>query len=273
MLEAKRRAAIFLLLAFLLAAVAGYLVLEKVKQLNAELGGMVEIYVANGDIPARTLLQSNQLTKMEIPQKFLTNSHITDEQDILGQVSVVPLKEGDIITENMLKNYSNLQNENNRLVALYRTDKIQFDQEIAALDRVDIIVSTEKNGEKTTELFMKDVAVAFAQGTGENFAGIGVEVSSEDATKLIHMENYAEYIRVLKANVGQDVEVKEKPAVEGKEEAPAASTESQTQSKVEQQTKAKTGEQTNTQTNPATQTNPKDAPASNVNAKSSEGNS
>ena len=262
MLEAKRRAAIFLLLAFILAAVAGYLVLEKVKQLNAELGGMVEIYVSNGDIPARTLLHSSQLTKMEIPQKFLTASHITDENDILGQVSVVPLKEGDIITDNMLKNYSNLQNENNRLVALYRTDKIQFDQEIAALDRVDIIVSIEGDGKKNTELFMKDVAVAFAQGTGENFAGIGVEVSSEDATKLIHMQNYAEYIRVLKANVGQDVdvpEVQEKSAEEVKEEAPAESTKKET--KAEQPT------------DPATEKKTEEAPASNTNTESSEGNS
>lgn len=204
MLEAKRRAAIFLLLAFLLAVVAGYLVLEKVKQLNAELGGMVEIYVANGNIPARTLLHSSQLTKMEIPQKFLTDSHITSEKDIAGQVSVVPLHEGDILTHNMLKDYSNLQNENNRLVALYRTDKVQFDQEIAALDRVDIVVSHEVDGEKKTESFMKDVSVAYSQGTGEKFAGVAVEVSAQDATKLIHMQNYAEYIRVLKANVGQE---------------------------------------------------------------------
>jgi Flp pilus assembly protein CpaB len=201
-LEAKRRAAIFLLLAFILAAVAGYLVLEKVKQLNAELGGMVEIYVANGNIPARELINSSQLTKMEIPQKFLTSSHITSESDITGQVSVVPLKEGDIITSNMLKNHSNLLNKNNRLVALTRTDKIVFDQEVAALDRIDIIVSQEVDGEKKTELLMKDVAVAYAQGTGENFAGIAVEVSADEATKLIHIQNYAEYIRILKANAG-----------------------------------------------------------------------
>lgn len=202
MLEAKRRAAIFLLLAFILAAVAGYLVLEKVKQLNAELGGMVEIYVANGSIPARELIHSSQLTKMEIPQKFLTSSHITSESNIIGQVSVVPLKEGDIITQNMLKNHSNLQNKNNRLVALVRTDKIVFDQEVAALDRVDIIVSREVDGEKKTELFMKDVAVAYAQGTGADFSGIAVEVSTDEATKLIHIQNYAEYIRILKANAG-----------------------------------------------------------------------
>jgi len=202
LLEARRRAAIFLLLAFILAAVAGYLVLEKVKQLNAELGGMIEIYVANGNIPARELINTTQLTKMEIPQKFLTSSHITSESDIIGQVSVVPLKEGDIITSNMLKNHSNLLNENNRLVALIRTDKVVFDQEVSALDRIDIIVSQEVDGEKKTELFMKDVAVAYAQGTGENFAGVAVEVSVNDATKLIHIQHYADHIRVLKANAG-----------------------------------------------------------------------
>ena len=202
MLEAKRRAAIFLLLAFILAAVAGYLVLEKVKQLNAELGGMVEIYTANGNIPARELIQSSQISKMEIPQKFLTSSHITSESDIIGQVFVVPLKGGDIITSNMLKSHSNLLNENNRLVALIRTDKVVFDQEVSALDRIDIIVSQEVDGEKKTELFMKDVAVAYAQGTGENFAGVAVEVSVNDATKLIHIQHYADHIRVLKANAG-----------------------------------------------------------------------
>ena len=202
MLEAKRRATIFLLLAFILAAIAGYLVLEKVKQLNAALGGMVEIYVANGNIPAREPINTSQLTKMEIPQKFLTSSHITSESDIIDQVSVIPLKEGDIITSRMLKSHSNLSNENNRLVALIRTDKIVFDQEVTALDRIDIIVSQEVDGEKKTELFMKDVAVAYAQGTGESFAGIAVEVSANEATKLIHIQNYAEYIRILKANAG-----------------------------------------------------------------------
>lgn len=205
-----------------MAGVAGYLVLEKVKQLNADLGGMVEIYVSNGSIPTRTLLQPDQLTKMEIPQKFLTDSHITTESEVVGYVSVVPLEEGDIVTKNMLKNFANLQNENNRLVALYRTDKVQFDQEIAALDRVDIIVSRDADGKKKTEVFMKDVSVAFAQGTRDNFAGIAVEVSAEDAPRLIHMQNYAEHIRVLKANVGRDdqgiVETTEAKDVEAEKE-------------------------------------------------------
>lgn len=209
MLEAKRRAAIFFILAFILATVSGYLILQKVKDLNSELGGMTEVYVAKGDIPSRTVIQENQLTVMDLPNKFVTDSHVTDRKDLQHQVSVVPLSAGDIITRNMIKPVANLQDENNRLVTLHRTETVQFDQVVEALDRVDIIVSTNDDNKKETKLFMKDVLVAFSQGTGENFSGIAVEVSSEEAPKLIHMQNFAEHIRILKANVGKDEQLPE----------------------------------------------------------------
>jgi Flp pilus assembly protein CpaB len=204
MLESKRRATIFLLLAFLLASVAGYLVYEKVKSLNSELGGMTTIFVAKSNIPARTLIQENQITTMEIPNKFyVKDSHVIDKEDFVDTVLVVPVNKGHIITENMLKPFSNLRNENNRLVSMYPSEKVQFDQEIAALDRVDIIVSTDDNGKQKTEIFMRDVPVAYAQGEGKDFAGVALEVSMEDAPKLIHIQNYADKVRVLKANVGK----------------------------------------------------------------------
>lgn len=260
MLEAKRRAAIFLILAFILAAVTGYLVLEKVKELNAELGGMTSIYIAKGSIPSRSPIEASQVTKMDIPNKFVTDSHILSADEFEHQVSIVPLNPGDIITKNMIKPVSNLQDANNRLVTMYRTDKIQFDQVLTALDRVDIIVSTNNNGKKKTEVFMKDVLVAFAQGTNDSFSGIAVEVTADEAPSLIHMQNYAEHIRVLKANVGQassfgdeidtsegdgKSEVKEEPKEkpEGETEGSAAKepeNKEGTTDKTEQSTKQKT---------------------------------
>jgi len=204
MLEAKRRAAVFFILAFILAAATGYMVLQKVKDLNSELGAMTKVYVAKADIPSRTVIQEKQVTVMELPNKFITESHITSFVDLKNQVSVVPLTQGDMITQNMIKPASNLQNENNRLVTLHRTDKVQFDQVIEALDRVDIIVSTNNNGKRSTRVFMKDVVVRFSQGSGDKFAGVAVEVTAEEAPELIHMQNYADHIRILKANVGQN---------------------------------------------------------------------
>lgn len=207
MLESKRRAAIFIILALLLAASAGYLVLEKVKSLNAELGGMTEIYVANGNLPARILITESQITTMEIPNKFVNDSHVTNKEEIVDQVLVVPLKKEELITKNIIKPYSNLRKEENRLVAMYPSEKIMFDQVIEPLDRVDIVTSVPVQGDKSginfnTTVFMRDVPVAYAQGDEKNFQGVALEVSMEDAAKLIHMQNYADKIRVLKANAG-----------------------------------------------------------------------
>ena len=239
MLEAKRRAAIFFILAFILAATTGYMVLQKVEDLNSDLGAMTKVYVAKANIPSRTVIQEKQVTVMELPNKFVTDSHITSFAELEHQVSVLPLSKGDMMTKSMIKPASNLQDENNRLVSLPRTEKIQFDQEIAALDRVDIIVSTNNEGDRKTSVFMKDVVVRFSKGTGADFAGVSVEVTAEEAPKLIHMQNYADHIRILKANVGQnslpaeesveqagqqkaptDTKVEEKPAATPKENAP-----------------------------------------------------
>lgn len=203
MLESKRRAAIFLTLAFILAAVAGYLVLDKVRSLNAELGGMTSIYVANGNIPSRTLINESQVAKMDIPNRFVTDSHVTNIEDLKDKVLVLPLSKGDIITQNMIKPFGDRRDENNRLIAMYINEKVQFDQVIDQLDRVDIIVSHKVDDKEVTEIFMRDVLVAWANGTGEDFSGVALEVSVDDAPNLIHMQNYADKIRILKANVGR----------------------------------------------------------------------
>ncbi|WP_240620396.1 Flp pilus assembly protein CpaB [Peribacillus acanthi] len=217
MLESKRRAVIFLMLAFLLAATAGYMVLQKVKALNSELGGMTKIYIANGDIPARTLIQSNQITTTEIPNKFVNPSHVLKKEELLNQVVVVPLGDKEMITKNMIKPYSNLRKEDNRLVAMYPSEKVQFDQVVEFLDRVDIIVSTKEGNVAKTEVFMRDVPVAYADMKNKQFTGVALEVSAEDAPKLIHIQNYADKVRVLKANVGKadEMEVESEASVEG----------------------------------------------------------
>jgi len=221
MVESKKRAFIFLLISFVLALVVGYLVYEKVKELNADLGDMTEIYVAKESIRSRVLIQENQITTMEIPVRFLTDSHITDPTMLLdNQVSIVPLNAGDIITKNMIKPVSNLHDEDNRLVAIYRTSNITFDQVVEPLDRIDIIVSMEDaEGEKITEVFMTDIPVIFTQGSGNDFAGAAVEVTIEEASELIHMQNYAEHIRILKANVGRDSNLLEEMDEEVDEDA------------------------------------------------------
>lgn len=203
MLETKRRAIIFFLLSLLLAMTAGFLVLKKVRDLNDELGTMVNVFVAKQDITSRTMLTPDDVTTIQIPKRFKESYHITKPEDMMNMVSVVPLSSGDIIMKNMLKQVSNTVDENNRLITLMGSDRVLFDEPLEAMDRVDIIVSHKFNGKEETSIFMKDVKIARVAKKKDVFKGVMVEIPLDKAPELIHMQNYADSVRIIKANVGK----------------------------------------------------------------------
>lgn len=206
MLESKRRAIIFISIALILALIAGFMFLQKVNELNASLGGTTTVYIANADIPSRTIITPEMVTTVDLPNKFVTETHVTDPKNITNKVAIVPLFEGDMITTNLLKPFSEIGDPNHRLIAFFANERVSFDQELEDLDRVDIVVSQQFDGEPKTEIFMTDVHVFRVDKTKTEFRGVALEVAKEDAPKLIHMQNYADSIRILKANVGQENE-------------------------------------------------------------------
>src|SRR4051812_27148624 len=187
MLESKRRAIIFIMISLLLALTAGYLVMKKVGDMNDNLGTMVNVYVANKEIPSRTLIKPEDVGIMEIPKRYKKPYHVTDPEDIMNKVSVVPLSNEDLIMKGMLKQVSNVMNEKNRLITLMGSDRVIFDESLEALDRVDIIVSHKFNGKEETSIFMQDVKVAnvSTEGKAKTFKGVRLEVPLEKAPELI----------------------------------------------------------------------------------------
>ncbi|VEF49218.1 Flp pilus assembly protein CpaB [Bacillus freudenreichii] len=226
MLESKRKAIIFFSIALLLALTAGMLILKKVQALNTNLGTMVQVAVASQEVPSRKVILPEDVAMEEIPQKYVKSYHVTDVEDLKNKVSIVPLSKGDVITQNMLKQASSVVEENNRLISLMRSDRITYDEQLEALDRVDIIVSHRFDSKEETDYFMRDVKVAQALKKGKDFKGVLLEVPAEKAPELIHMQNYADSVRVVKANVGQweepeEQKGQEKPKQEKAPEAPA----------------------------------------------------
>lgn len=224
MIESKRKAIIFFLLAAILAGTAGFLTLQKVKELNNDLGTMVDVYAAGQDISSRSVITPKDVTIEKIPKKFVTDEHITSTTDLENKVSVIPLSSGDLITKNMLKQASAVMEENNRLITLMASERVFFDEQLEALDRVDIIVSLRDKDINKTEIFMKDVKVARVANEAKKFAGVQVEVALDQAPLLIHMQNYADSVRIIKANVGNGEAPAEAAAEPPAEKAPAAAT-------------------------------------------------
>src|SRR5699024_6359647 len=150
--------------------------------------------------------------------KYVTDAHILSMDQLEDQVLIIPLKEGDLITENILKPYTELTSQDNRLVEIMTSaegnDNITFDDDFDYMDQADIVVSynfdetddeeTDPDKEPVTELFMTDVPVHKVFKGEEGQTGIAVEVQSDRATGLIHMLNYADYIHVLKSGAGED---------------------------------------------------------------------
>ncbi|MDN7244899.1 flagella basal body P-ring formation protein FlgA [Planococcus sp. N017] len=185
---------------------------------------MVNVYAASGDIASRSVITPKDITVEEIPKKFVTEEHIINTDDLENKVSVIPLSAGDLITKNMLKQASAVMEENNRLITLMASERVFFDEQLEALDRVDIIVSLKDKDENKTEIFMKDVKVARVANDNKKFGGVQVEVALDEAPKLIHMQNYADSVRIIKANVGNGKAAapqvkKQKPKAEEKPKA------------------------------------------------------
>ncbi|SEN63265.1 SAF domain-containing protein [Lihuaxuella thermophila] len=198
MQDAKRRAIIFTVISIALATLAGILFLQKVSAVDAKLGELATVYVAKKNILSRQPLRKEDFEVKEVPVQFLSKNVVTDFSIIEKEnlVSVVPLQEGDLLSSNTLKRAHELTSGDKRMVLIPQSQKIQFDDRFSEQDRVDIVVSYEKveGKQPVTEYLLTDVPVV---ATAKDV--IGVELSKEDARKLIHMENFAVSIRVLKA--------------------------------------------------------------------------
>lgn len=230
LLDSKRRAIIFFIFALLFAAIAGFMFLQKLQELNTGLGEMSEVYVANRDISPRSIITEDSIGTQELPKKYVTDSHITNPEEIIGKMSRISLSKGDLVTTKMVKDLDLEPVGNNRLVRVLQGGNVQFEAyDLEYQDRIDLIVTREVSGELQTELFMEDVLVAGKDGFGKDFRGVYVEVSMEEAISLIDTQLTAHHIRVLNANAGiynipEEQAKEEEEDEEQKEEEPVEET-------------------------------------------------
>lgn len=175
---------------------AGFLFFAKVRSVNAQLGDFVPVLVASQTIQPRTTLTGSMLEIKQVPKKYAFNSSLLSLEQTKGQMTLVQLQKGDVITKSMLKNAE--QGSLFRLVNLTQSERVMFDEKMDATDKVDIVVSYQEGDKPVTKLLLEDVQVGKIAGDKERLTSIALELSMEDAQKLIFMQNFARQIRVLK---------------------------------------------------------------------------
>ncbi|WP_404453923.1 hypothetical protein LG329_04560 [Virgibacillus necropolis] len=200
MIDAKKKAIIFLSIAFILALVTTALVLNELREAKQSLGEMVEVAVAEQDIAAYTDYSSDIIKWVEIPKNEQSSSFVQKEDMIENSVVLVNVKEGNVLTKNIIRSKVDID-PNHRVVWLNATDNVIIDQKVVEGDLVDIIVSLkEENNVVKTSRVLESLKVVQREELPENQFAIKVSLPVEDAATLIHYQNYAKQIRALRVS-------------------------------------------------------------------------
>lgn len=206
MVDAKRKAFIFLLLAFILAVIAGGLIINQLQAIAESSGETETIQVAAAaqDIKSYETLESEDIEWIEIPATEQSGNFIHNESDLEDTMIVVDMDEGNYITENIVRTTRSLPPDQ-RIVSLNITDNVILDQMVAEGDKVDIIVVYQQDGNTSSERLFEGVSVVQVE-TGiedsedEEKSTVKVSLTVEEAQELIYYQNVADQIRVLRIN-------------------------------------------------------------------------
>ncbi|WP_416148236.1 SAF domain-containing protein [Salipaludibacillus sp. HK11] len=200
MIDAKRKAMIFLIVAFILAIITSVLVLDQIRAAQDSLGERTEVAVAASNIQTYSEITEDMIDWVEIPQVENLGSFVRDMSELEGAISIVNLQDGDLLTSNILRTATEIP-ENHRIVWLNATSNVVLDQPVAAGDTIDIIVTyTPEDSALTTTRLFKQVDVIQREEIGEELSNIKISLPIIEAEKFIHFQNTADSIRILLSN-------------------------------------------------------------------------
>ncbi|MCM3636236.1 hypothetical protein M3152_00785 [Sporosarcina luteola] len=219
MIDSKRKAIIFLTISFILAIVTAGVVLVQISQAQERLGEMIEVASVGKNVSSYTEINPDDIEWVKFPKTNAYSSFITDAKDLEDVITIVNLKSGDILTKNLVRKKLDIP-ANERVVWLNATEIVLIDQSVMEGDLVDVIVSREIEKSVETKRLLSNVKVVQVDEDKENNTeSIKISLPIAEAEQLIHYQNFAKQIRVLRVNqVGDEATSSEKstPIVEEK---------------------------------------------------------
>lgn len=200
MIDAKRKAIIFLTISFLLAVATAGLILVQINEAQTKLGKTVQVAAASKNIKSYHEIGDSDVTWVELPATSAYDSFITSEQELEEAISVVNLKEGEILTNSLVRKKLDIP-VNERVVWLNATEIVLIDQQVAEGDMVDIVIVSKNAEDKLeTKRTLENVPVVQVEEQEEGTPRVKVALSIKDAEDIIHFQNAAVQIRVLRVN-------------------------------------------------------------------------
>ncbi|MTE20779.1 Flp pilus assembly protein CpaB [Streptomyces sp. TRM43335] len=105
----QRRGVILLLLSVLCALGAFAGVLSVIDDVESKVGPEVTAYRLARDVPAYRALDTGSVEEVSIPERWLSDTAITDIDDVKGKIAAGPLKAGSLLQSDMVIDRPELQ--------------------------------------------------------------------------------------------------------------------------------------------------------------------
>lgn len=206
MIDAKRKAIIFLTLAFLLAIAAAGVILVQINEAQSRLGETVKVAAAKGTITSYHEIDVEaDIQWVDLPASSAYESFISEENELEDSISVVELQEGEILTKSLIRKKLDIPADE-RVVWLNATEIVKIDQDITEGDLIDIVVVHTDEADKiqTKRMFSNIPVVEVDQVEDSNgeasIPKVKIALSIEGAEQVIHQQNTAVQVRVLRVN-------------------------------------------------------------------------
>ncbi len=223
----QRRGALLLILTVLGAIGVFFAVLSFVSDVNSKVGPMTEVQQLSRDVKALEPIDSDMLTTVELPERWVPEGAIESATDVVGLVAATDYFEGATLQEGMAIPRPGIQ-PGFREVAIVVDAETGVAGKVAPGDHVDIIATIEGDDDTPSwaELWASDVLVLDVglpqdmeetDQTGNLSQTQGVPVTfaleTADAVRLAYIESFSVKLRLALRGAGDSEDVSDQEKI------------------------------------------------------------
>jgi pilus assembly protein CpaB len=220
----QRRGVILLLLSVLCALGAFAGVLSVINDVESKVGPEVTAYRLKSDVQPYTSLSAGQFEKTEMPERWLSETAVTDLSQIRGKIAVTTLKAGSLLQSDMIVDRPALQ-PGQQEVAIMIDAATGVAGKITPGSTVNVYATFEGQREQdpaqskiiVTNAKVIDVGELTAlkpdekDGTRQEADAVPITfaLTTVDAQRITYAESFAEEVRLALVAPGSDTTVPE----------------------------------------------------------------
>ncbi len=199
---ARRRAPFYLLAAILLAAVAGILTYNYLRDVRAAAVPTGQALVASQDISPGTVLSEESVELRDVPEAVLPAGYLTSSSQAIGRAALVPIAAGEVILVGKLsgglgEGLSSRLPDGRWAMTLPESWLVNPLPDLVAGDRIEIMAYQAGSPIQDADVIVTGIEVLQFPGSGVGQGRLTLAVTLEEATAILYARSNGFALMIL----------------------------------------------------------------------------